>query len=96
MNPIIIIKCVWKDYYDYRLMCHDGSGHARVTFFPDEQIIVSDLFVVSEKRKTGIATKLLDKIETIVGNKEISIVPSNEWQKKWYEKRNYKIINELF
>ena len=90
------IRCEWKDYYDCRLMANDASCHARVSFFQDGQIIVSDLFVVKEKRCKGLATELLNEIDRLVGNREISIVPSNEWQKNWYEKRNYKIINELF
>lgn len=88
---ILKIRCEWKDYYDYRLMAEDASCHVRVSFFPDGQIIVSDLFVVKEKRHNGLATKLLNEIENIVGNKEISIVPLYDWQKEWYIKRGYKI-----
>lgn len=86
------IRCEWKDYYDYRIMANDTSCHARVSFFQDGQIIVSDLFVVKEKRCKGLATKLLNEIDGLVGNREISIVPSNNWQKEWYIKRGYKIV----
>ena len=86
------IRCEWKDYYDYRIMANDASCHARVSFFQDGQIIVSDLFVVKEKRCKGLATELLNEIDMLVGNREISIVPSNNWQKEWYIKRGYKIV----
>lgn len=92
-EQIIKIKCTWKDYYDYRLVLGDGSGHVRVSFFDDSQIIISDLFVTEDKRTNGIATRLLDEADKIICGRPACITPLEEWQQKWYEHRGYKIVS---
>lgn len=92
-TEIIVCKCQWIDYYDYRLMYADGTGHARVSLYPDE-VIISDLFVVTEERRKGKATKLLDKIDELVAGREISITPLEAWEATWYQSRGYVIEAE--
>ena len=88
---ILKIRCEWGDYYDYRLMFKDGSGHVRVSFYPN-QIIISDLFVVEKKRKRGRASALLNEVDKMIGSKRAYIVPSCDWVKEWYIRRGYIIV----
>lgn len=92
MNKFTYCRCVWPDYYDFRIIIGNGIGHCRVSVFSDE-VIISDLFVKEEYRNQGYGTKLLNKAETFVPEgREISILPLYDWQKEWYTKRGYKIM----
>lgn len=89
-----ICRCDWDDYYDYRIIISNGKGHVRVSFFFD-QIIISDLFVVKEYRRKGYATKMLDKVDEIIGDRQATIVPENEWCRDWYIRRGYLIVDDV-
>lgn len=85
---LIVCKCEWKDYYDYRIITEKGEGHVRLSFFEDE-IIISDLFVDKTQRNKGIGTTLLDKVDELLCGKKANIVPLESWEKDWYIKRGY-------
>ena len=89
----VVIKCQWKDYYDYRIMMPNGEGHVRVSFFSDE-IIISDLYVVEEHRHKGYASILLNKVDELLNGKVAVIHPLEEWHIGWYKRRGYVIGNE--
>lgn len=87
---LIVCKCEWEDYYDYRIMSDDGMAHVRVSFFEDE-IIISDLFVNKKCRHQGYATALLDEVDRLLDGLDATITPANDWTEKWYLSRGYKI-----
>lgn len=87
-KTMVKIKCCWKDYYDYRIMTNDGSGHVRVSFIGDKAYI-SDLYVVESRRRQGIATKLLDEVDKLLEGRLAIVYTDIEWCKEWYSKRGY-------
>lgn len=89
-QELIVCKCQWEDYYDYRIMTENGNGHVRVSFFDDE-ICISDLFVDESCRKQGIATALLNKVDELLDGRQATIVPLQDWCKCWYAKRGYTL-----
>ena len=90
-------RCDWKDYFDFRIIGDYGNGHVRVSFYPD-QIIISDLFVHKEKRRKRLATALLDYVDELVllfgDGKKVTILALEDWEKEWYERRGYEVIEE--
>lgn len=89
----IVCKCCWKDYYDYRIMTQNGKGHIRVSFFDDE-VCISDLYVNESYRHQGIATKLLDKVDTLLEGRQATIIPLEDWEAEWYKKRGYNVKSD--
>ena len=92
-----VCRCDWDDYFDFRIIADCGKGHVRVSFFPDE-IIISDLFVGVDKRREGYGTALLDYADKLIKKfgegKQASISALTDWEKEWYIRRGYKIIDE--
>ena len=92
-----VCRCDWKDYFDFRIIADCGMGHVRVSFYPDE-IIISDLFVRVDKRRERYGTALLDYVDELIQKfgkgKQASISALTDWEKKWYTRRGYKIIDE--
>ena len=93
----IALACDWDDYFDFRIIADCGKGHVRVSFFPDE-IIISDLFVRVDKRGERYGTALLDYADELIKKfgegKQASISALTDWEKEWYIRRGYKIIDE--
>jgi GNAT superfamily N-acetyltransferase len=90
-------KCKWDDYFDFRIIANEGIGHVRVSFF-SHWVTISDLFVREEFRNRRYATALLDYVDELI-NKfapgvEVDIVPLTDWEKDWYIRRGYKIVEE--
>lgn len=83
--------------FDFRIIADCGKGHVRVSFFPDE-IIISDLFVRVDKRGERYGTALLDYADELVQKfgegKQASISALTGWEREWYIRRGYKIIDE--
>lgn len=92
-----VCRCDWDDYFDFRIIADYGRGHVRVSFFPDE-IIISDLFVKVDKRGERYGTALLDYADELIKKfgegKQVSISALTDWEKEWYIRRGYKIIDE--
>ena len=90
-------ECKWDGYYDYRIICYDGIGHIRVSFYPD-QVIISDLYVKEDERRKRYGTALLDYadklIQKLAPGKDVCITPLTDWEREWYTRRGYKIVNE--
>ena len=90
-------ECKWDGYYDYRIICYGGTGHIRVSFYPDE-VIISDLFVKEEERRKRYGTALLDYadklIQKLAPGKDVCIIPLTDWEREWYTRRGYKVIDE--
>lgn len=90
-----VCRCDWDDYFDFRIICKGGAGHIRVSFYPD-QVVISDLFVNSNYRNKGYGTALLnyadDLIEKFGEGKQVNIIPLTEWEKNWYKRRGYNVI----
>ena len=67
----------------------------RVSFFPDE-VIISDLFVKVDKRGERYGTALLNYADELIKKfgegKQASAL--TDWEKEWYIRRGYKIIDE--
>jgi len=95
--PFWICKCDWGHYVDFRVLIDQGNGHVRVSFYPD-QIIISDLYVSEKYRKRGYATALLNYADFLVleygKGKKATIVPLTDWEREWYIRRGYEIIEE--
>ena len=91
-----VCRCDWDDYFDFRIIADYGIGHVRVSFFPDE-IIISDLFISVDKRGKRYGTALLDYADELIKKfgegKQASISALTNWEKEWYIKRGYKIID---
>ena len=90
LDKLIVIKCQWKDYYDYRIVTTDGKGHVRVSFFSDE-VCISDLYVDESCRCQGIGTKLLNKVDELLNGRKATIVPLEDWEAEWYKRRGYVV-----
>ena len=92
-----VCRCNWADYFDFRIIVDYGRGHVRVSFYPDE-IIISDLFVREDKRGEGYGTALLDYADELVqkfrAGKQASISALTGWEREWYIRRGYRIIDE--
>ena len=92
-----VCRCEWKDYFDFRIIADYGMGHVRVSFYPD-QIIISDLFVREDYRNKRYGTALLDYADELIEEfgegKEVTIVPLTDWEREWYIRRGYKIVEE--
>lgn len=92
-----VCKCVWDDYYDFRVIIFNGIGHVRVSIYPEE-VIISDLFVKEDERNEGYGTALLnyadDLIKMFAPDKDVLIEPLTDWEEKWYTRRGYKVIDE--
>ena len=92
-----VCRCDWDDYFDFRIIADYGRGHVRVSFYPD-QICISDLFVRKDYRNKRYGTALLDYVDELIEKfgegKEVTIVPLTDWEKDWYTKRGYKIVEE--
>lgn len=92
-----VCRCDWDDYFDFRVIADYGRGHVRVSFYPDE-IIISDLFVRVDKRRERYGTALLDYADDLIKKfgegKQASISALTDWEKEWYIRRGYKIIDE--
>lgn len=93
-----VCRCDWDDYFDFRIIADYGRGHVRVSFYQDE-IIISDLFVRVDKRGERYGTALLDYVDELVQKfgkgKQASISALTNWEKEWYTRRGYKIIDKL-
>ncbi len=93
-----VCRCDWDDYFDFRIIAEHGKGHVRVSFYPD-QIIISDLFVREDYRNKRYGTALLDYVDELIdrfGIEEhvVNIVPLTDWEREWYTRRGYKVIDE--
>lgn len=92
-----ICRCNWEDYFDFRIIADSGKGHVRVSFYPD-QVCISDLYVKEDCRNMRYGTALLDYVDGLIQNyapeKEVTIVPLTAWEKEWYTRRGYKIVEE--
>lgn len=92
-----VCRCNWSDYFDFRIIVDYGRGHVRVSFYPDE-IIISDLFVREDKRGEGYGNALLDYADELVQKfgegKQASISALTGWEREWYIRRGYRIIDE--
>lgn len=96
-GDVWVCRCDWDGYFDFRIICMQGTGHVRVSFFPDE-IIISDLFVKVDKRGERYGTALLDYADKLIKKfgegKQAGISALTDWEKEWYIRRGYKIIDE--
>ena len=94
-GDVWVCRCDWDGYFDFRIICMQGAGHVRVSFYPDE-VIISDLFVSEEQRNKGYGTSLLNYVDELVEKfgegKEASISALTDWEKEWYTRRGYKVI----
>lgn len=92
-----VCRCDWEDYFDFRIIADCGRGHVRVSFYPD-QIIISDLFVREDYRNKRYGTALLDYVDELIekfgSGKDVCITPLTDWEREWYTRRGYKIVNE--
>ena len=93
-----VCRCEWKDYFDFRIIAEYGKGHVRVSFYPD-QIIISDLFVREDYRNKRYGTALLDYVDELIErfgaeDQVVNIVPLTDWEREWYIRRGYKVIDE--
>lgn len=91
-------RCDWSDYFDFRIIADCGRGHVRVSFYPD-QIIISDLFVREDYRNKRFGTALLDYVDELIEkfgseDQDVCITPLTDWEKEWYTRRGYKVIDE--
>lgn len=92
-----VCRCDWDDYFDFRIIADCGRGHVRVSFYPD-QVCISDLFVREDYRNKRYGTALLDYVDELINTfspgGEVYIVPLTDWEKDWYIRRGYKIVDE--
>jgi GNAT superfamily N-acetyltransferase len=70
----------------------------RVSFYPD-QIIISDLFVREDYRNKRYGTALLDYVDELIDrfgaeDQVVNIIPLTDWEREWYTRRGYKIVEE--
>jgi len=96
-GDVWVCRCDWDGYFDFRIICMQGTGHVRVSFYPD-QVIISDLFVSENQRNKGYGTALLNYADELVEKfgegKQATITPLTNWEREWYTKRGYKIVEE--
>ena len=93
-----VCRCDWSDYFDFRIIAEYGKGHVRVSFYPD-QVCISDLFVREDYRNKRYGTALLDYVDELIEKfcpvgQDVCITPLTDWEREWYTRRGYKVIDE--
>ena len=97
----IIHKSRWPSLTNWSLMTPDGSAHATlVKYHNNEVAIMYDLHVYPKFRKQGIGLALQKEREKIAKNAGAThvglYVRSKEtWKVEWYKRRGFEITEEV-